>query len=60
MGPAGGPWGLLKSGWPRVDRPRMYINTGLFTTILLLAAGIALVLYIMRRRVRLGRRKPTI
>jgi hypothetical protein len=38
----------------------MYINTGLFTTILLLAAGIALVLYIMRRRVRLGRRKPTI
>jgi hypothetical protein len=36
----------------------MYISAG-FTTILLIAAGIALALYIMRRRVRLGRRKPT-
>jgi hypothetical protein len=38
----------------------MLISRGILGILFIIAAGIAMALYTMRRRTRLGRRKPTI
>jgi hypothetical protein len=37
----------------------MYINSGLATLLVVIVMGVLMTVYVMRRRVRLGRRKPT-
>lgn len=44
--------------WRLADGVFMYINPTNFLFVIVALAGILLTLYIMRRRVRLGRRTP--
>jgi hypothetical protein len=48
----------LKVARGRADDPLMMISSEYFVLLVIAVAGSALTLYIMRRRVRLGRRSP--
>jgi hypothetical protein len=48
----------LKVVTGRADDPHMMISSEYFVLLVIAVAGSALTLYIMRRRVRIGRRSP--